>query len=131
MSSGSYFPAPVKAVSIPKKSGGERVLGFRRWRTEWHKCVKLQIEPDIDAALSGSYGYRRQIGHAVGVTRNSVLMPGWSHRGLFDNIPPLWLKAVNTATGHCVERPAPQQQPDGCVVPRCRAPLKAGWSVRC
>ena len=28
LSSGSYFPPPVKAVSIPKKSGGERVLGI-------------------------------------------------------------------------------------------------------
>jgi RNA-directed DNA polymerase len=27
MSSGSYFPLPVRAVSIPKKSGGERILG--------------------------------------------------------------------------------------------------------
>ena len=27
MSSGSYFPDPVKAVAIPKKNGGERVLG--------------------------------------------------------------------------------------------------------
>jgi len=27
MSSGTYFPPPVKAVAIPKKSGGERVLG--------------------------------------------------------------------------------------------------------
>jgi RNA-directed DNA polymerase len=27
MSSGSYFPAPVKAVSIPKSGGGVRVLG--------------------------------------------------------------------------------------------------------
>ena len=27
MSSGTYFPAPVLAVSIPKKSGGERILG--------------------------------------------------------------------------------------------------------
>ena len=26
MSSGCYFPPPVKAVAIPKKSGGERVL---------------------------------------------------------------------------------------------------------
>jgi retron-type reverse transcriptase len=25
-SSGSYFPPPVRAVSIPKKSGGERIL---------------------------------------------------------------------------------------------------------
>lgn len=27
MSSGSYFPPPVRAVSIPKKDGGERILG--------------------------------------------------------------------------------------------------------
>ena len=27
MSSGSYFPPAVRAVSIPKKSGGERILG--------------------------------------------------------------------------------------------------------
>lgn len=27
MSSGSYFPPPVKAVEIPKKTGGTRVLG--------------------------------------------------------------------------------------------------------
>ena len=27
MSSGTYFPPPVKAVAIPKKSGGERILG--------------------------------------------------------------------------------------------------------
>ena len=26
MSSGSYFPPPVRAVSISKKSGGERIL---------------------------------------------------------------------------------------------------------
>jgi retron-type reverse transcriptase len=27
MSSGSYFPSPVRAVPIPKKSGGQRILG--------------------------------------------------------------------------------------------------------
>jgi retron-type reverse transcriptase len=27
MSSGSYFPPPVRAVAIPKKTGGERILG--------------------------------------------------------------------------------------------------------
>ena len=27
MSSGSYFPPPVKAVAIPKRNGGERILG--------------------------------------------------------------------------------------------------------
>ena len=27
LSSGSYFPPPVRAVPIPKKTGGERILG--------------------------------------------------------------------------------------------------------
>jgi RNA-directed DNA polymerase len=27
MSSGSYFPPPVRAVPIPKKNGGQRILG--------------------------------------------------------------------------------------------------------
>ena len=27
LSSGSYFPPPVKSVSIPKRSGGKRILG--------------------------------------------------------------------------------------------------------
>jgi RNA-directed DNA polymerase len=27
MSSGAYFPPPVRAVSIPKKNGGQRILG--------------------------------------------------------------------------------------------------------
>ena|SRR3977135_4303450 len=38
MSSGTYFPPPVRAVSIPKKTGGDRILGvprsaigLRRW----------------------------------------------------------------------------------------------------
>src|SRR5260370_30276273 len=27
MNSGSYFPQPVRAVSIPKRTGGQRILG--------------------------------------------------------------------------------------------------------
>ena len=27
LSSGSYFPPPVRAVPIPKKTGGQRILG--------------------------------------------------------------------------------------------------------
>ena len=32
MSSGTYFPPPVRAVSIPKKSGGQRILGVAHRR---------------------------------------------------------------------------------------------------
>ena len=38
MSSGSYFPPPVKAMEIPKPHGGEtRTLGVPRSRTGWPK----------------------------------------------------------------------------------------------
>ena len=39
MSSGSYLPPPVKAVAIPKKSGGERILGVP---TVTVNCTVLQ-----------------------------------------------------------------------------------------
>ena len=53
MSSGSYFPAPVKAVSIPKKSGGERVLGVPTVADRVAQMVvKLQIEPPSTTRFS-------------------------------------------------------------------------------
>src|SRR5262249_58995353 len=50
MSSGSYFPRPVRAVSIPKKSGGERILGVPTVADRVaQKVVKQLIEPDLDS----------------------------------------------------------------------------------
>jgi len=40
MSSGSYFPPPVRAVSIPKKSGGQRILGVPTHNTPHTVCVR-------------------------------------------------------------------------------------------
>ena len=37
MSSGSYFPPPVRTVSIPKKTGGERYLGIPLFPIELHR----------------------------------------------------------------------------------------------
>lgn len=142
MSSGSYFPAPVKAVSIPKKSGGERVLGVPTVADRVAQMVvKLQIEPDIEPHfLNDSYGYRpgKSALDAVGVTRKRCWRYAWvvefDIRGLFDNIPhALLLKAVRKHV-QChwallyVERwlTAPQQQPDGCVVPRCQGTPQGG-----
>ena len=36
LTSGSYFPPPVKAVAIPKKNGRERISACRQWSTAWH-----------------------------------------------------------------------------------------------
>lgn len=73
MSSGSYFPPPVRAVSIPKKSGGQRIWGVPTVADRVAQMVVKQlIEPDLDPIfLADSYGYRpRKSAHdAIGVTR--------------------------------------------------------------
>jgi RNA-directed DNA polymerase len=52
MSSGSYFPPPVRAVSIPKKSGGQRLLGVPTVADRVAQMVvKQMIEPDLDAVF--------------------------------------------------------------------------------
>ena len=60
MSSGTYFPPPVLAVSIPKKSGGQRILGVPTVSDRIAQMVVKQlIEPDLDPVfLPDSYGYR-------------------------------------------------------------------------
>jgi RNA-directed DNA polymerase len=142
MSSGSYFPAPVKAVSIPKKSGGERILGVPTVADRVAQMVvKLQIEPVIEPHfLEDSYGYRpgKAALDAVGVTRKRCWRYDWvvefDIQGLFDNIPhALLLKAVRKHVS-CqwallyVERwlKVPLQQPDGCLVPRCQGTPQGG-----
>jgi RNA-directed DNA polymerase len=74
MSSGSYFPPPVRAVAIPKKSGGQRrLLGVPTVADRVvQMVVKQMIEADLDVIfLADSYGYRpgKSALDAVGVTR--------------------------------------------------------------
>ena len=59
MSSGSYFPAPVKAVSIPKSGGGVRVLGVPTIADRIAQtAVAMVLEPDVDPVFhDDSYGY--------------------------------------------------------------------------
>ena len=103
MSSGSYLPPPVKAVPIPKKTGGERILGVPTVADRVAQTVvKRMIEPDIEAVfLADSYGYRpgRSALDAVGVTRERCWHYDWvlefDIKGLFDNIDhTLLLKAL-------------------------------------
>jgi len=58
MSSGSYFPPPVKAVAIPKKSGGERILGVPTVADRVAQMVvKKTFEPAVEPTfLPDSYG---------------------------------------------------------------------------
>jgi RNA-directed DNA polymerase len=103
MSSGSYFPPPVRAVSIPKKSGGERILGVPTVADRVAQMVVKQlIEPDLDPIfLADSYGHRpgKSALDAIGVTRERCWKYNWvlefDVKGLFDNIDhELLLRAV-------------------------------------
>ena len=60
MSSGSYLPPPVRAVEIPKKSGGvedaRRADGRRQGRANGRLSV---LEPEVEPLFHpDSYGYR-------------------------------------------------------------------------
>jgi len=107
MSSGSYFPAPVKAVPIPKKSGGERTLGIPTVEDRIAQMVaKLYLEPIIDPIFhKDSYGYRpgKSAHQALAVTRKRCFYSDWvlefDIKGLFDNINhELLLKALRFHT---------------------------------
>ena len=81
MSSGSYFPPPVKAVAIPKKNGGVRILGVPTVADRVAQMVvKRVIEPELEARfLPDSYGYRpgRSALEAVAVTRQRCWQYPW------------------------------------------------------
>ena len=134
MSSGSYFPPAVKAVPIPKKSGGERVLGVPTVGDRIAQtAVTLLLEPELESVFhEDSYGYRRgKSAHdALAVTRKRCWERDWvleyDIRGLFDNIDhELLLRALRK---HCDERwvlllverwlTAPMRGRDGIEHPR-------------
>ncbi len=143
MSSGSYFPPPIKAVPIPKKTGGERILGVPTVGDRICQMVaKLIFEPQVELSfLPDSYGYRlkKSALDAIGVTRQRCWYYDWllefDIQGLFDNIShELLMKAVRHHTQEkwmllYIERwiKAPMQQKDGMLVARnCGIPCASG-----
>ena len=107
LSSGSYFPPPVKAVAILKKSGSQRILGIPTVSDRIAQMVvKLVLEPELEPHfLEDSYGYRpnKSALEAIGITRQRCWQYGWllefDIKGLFDNIPhSLLMKAVHHHT---------------------------------
>lgn len=81
MSLGCYFPPPVKAVPIPKKSGGVRTLGVNTVGDRIAQTVaKLVFEPLVEPCfLPDSYGYRpgKSALDAVDVTRKRCWQYNW------------------------------------------------------
>ena len=142
MSSGTYFPPPVKAVAIPKKSGGERILGVPTVSDRVAQMVvKMVLEPVLEPVfLPDSYGYRPEKSalDAVAITRERCWKYDWvlefDIKALFDNIDHgLLLKALDKHTD-CkwvrlyIERwlTAPLQLADGKLVQRARGTPQGG-----
>lgn len=130
MSSGSYFPPPVRAVEIPKPGGrGVRVLGVPTVADRIAQTVvKLYLEPVVEPIFhENSYGYRpgRSALDAVGACRERCWRMDWvidlDIKAFFDTLDhELVMKAVRHHTDlkwiHLyVERwlKAPLQREDG------------------
>lgn len=142
MSSGSYFPPPVKTVAIPKKTGGERKLGIPTVSDRVAQMVaKIYFEPMVEPYFhQDSYAYRPEKSaiQALAITRKRCWRYDWVFefdiKGLFDNIDhDLLMRAVRKHTD-CkwillyIERwlKAPFQQEDGTVVERTKGTPQGG-----
>ena len=137
MSSGTYFPPPVRAVEIPKPhGGGVRMLGVptiadRVAQTTVAMFMEPLVEPRFHA---DSYGYRpgRSAHDALAVCRARCWKFDWAIdldvQKFFDEVPwDLMLGAVEAVTDSpwvllYVKRwlAAPVKHPDGTLVQRSK-----------
>jgi RNA-directed DNA polymerase len=137
MSSGSYFPPPVRAVEIPKPhGGGTRILGVPTVADRIAQTVAAtQVEPRMESIFhDDSYGYRpgRSPLDAVAKCRERCWKKDWvldlDVQKFFDSVDhDLMVKAVEANTDQkwvvlYVKRwlKAPIQMPDGRLAERDR-----------
>ena len=137
MSSGSYFPPPVRAVEIPKTGGdGVRTLGVPTVSDRIAQTVvRSYLEPEVEPLFHpDSYGYRpkRSALDAVAACRERCWRNDWvidlDIRAFFDTLDhDLVMRSVAKHTNLSwvllyVQRwlKAPLQTVDGALVPRDR-----------
>lgn len=142
MSSGSYFPPPVRRVDIPKDGVGTRQLGIPTVADRIAQAVvKGYLEPELEKHFHpDSYGYRpgKSAIEAVGVARRRCWRYDWvldlDIQGFFDNINhDLLVRAVRKHTD-CkwvllyIKRwlQAPVQQADGRLIARVKGTPQGG-----
>ena len=141
MSSGSYFPGPVRAVEIPKK-GGTRILGIPNVIDRVAQtAAAMVLEPNVERVFhDDSFGYRprRSPEDAVRVCRQRCFRKDWvvdlDVKAFFDSVPwDLMLKAVARHTTQkwvmlYVERwlKAPMLMPDGTLTSRTKGTPQGG-----
>jgi len=141
MSSGSYFPGPVRAVEIPKK-GGTRVLGIPNVADRVAQTVAvLALEPVVEKIFhEDSHGYRpgRSPLDAVAVCRERCWEKDWvvdlDVKSFFDSVP--WDLVLKAVARHAdskwvllyVERwlKAPIRMSDGSLTERTRGTPQGG-----
>lgn len=134
LSSGTYFPPPVRAVEILKTDGRKRLLGIPTVGDRVAQAVvKNFLEPIVEPKFhQDSYGYRpgKSALDAVGEARKRCWKQDWcidlDIKSFFDTLDHgLMMKAVRFHTNEkwvhlYVERwlKAPLQQDDGTLIAR-------------